>query len=155
MSQRLDPAALISLLPTLLPQSDTVLKNSHDAITSLVHTAMSALAFRLTAVDDQSSSTYENNVLPVGWNKLGPGNYTLKYKHEQSSLEFVIKLSRMSSRMLINAIALEVCCHTLFDLAICSLPSRRIKLLLSTSRLKTLLPRLFILTKSGARLRSP
>ncbi|KXN86399.1 Proteasome inhibitor PI31 subunit [Leucoagaricus sp. SymC.cos] len=103
----LDPAALVSLLPTLLPQSDKALKNQYDALTSLLHTAMSALAFRLTAVDESSSSIYENNVLPVEWNISGPGHYTLKYKHEQSSLEFVIKVSRLGSRTLINAIALE------------------------------------------------
>ncbi|KAF5363475.1 hypothetical protein D9756_000508 [Leucocoprinus leucothites] len=109
MSQNLlDPAALISLLPTLLPQSDKVLKTPHDAITSLVHAAMSALAFRLTAVDESSSSSvYENNVLPVAWNTSGPSHYTLKYRHEQSSLQFVVKVSRLGSRTLINAIALE------------------------------------------------
>ncbi|KAJ3573345.1 hypothetical protein NP233_g2494 [Leucocoprinus birnbaumii] len=103
----LDPAALISLLPTLLPQSDKVLKNPYDAVTSLVHAAMSALAFRLTAVDESSSSIHENNVLPVAWNTSGPGHYTLKYRHERSSLEFVIKVSKLGSRTLINAIALE------------------------------------------------
>lgn len=103
----LDPAALISLLPTLLPPSSR-LQNSHDALASLVHAAMTALAFRLTAVDESSSSTYQNNVLPVEWNASGPAYYTFKYKHEQSSLQFLIKVSKLGSRTLINAIALEV-----------------------------------------------
>ncbi len=114
----LDPAALISLLPTLLPSSAKALNNPQDALASLLHAAMSALAFRLTAVDESSSSIHENNVLPVDWNKSGPGHFTFKYKHEQSSLEFVIKLSKLGSRTLINAIALEVC--ILNALAYCS-----------------------------------
>jgi hypothetical protein len=114
MSQSaLDPAALVAQLPALLPQSDRTLKSPHDAITALVHAAMSALAFRLTAVDESSSSIYENNVLPVAWNTSGPGNYILKYRHEQSSLEFVVKLSKLGSRTLINAIALDVRTHNL------------------------------------------
>lgn len=105
----LDPAALISLLPTLLPPSAKNLNTPQDALASLAHAAMSALGFRLTAVDESSSSIHENNVLPTEWNKSGPGHYTFKYKHEQSSLEFVIKVSKLGSRTLINAIALEVC----------------------------------------------
>ncbi|XP_006460212.1 hypothetical protein AGABI2DRAFT_191978, partial [Agaricus bisporus var. bisporus H97] len=103
----LDPAALVSLLPTLLPPSST-LSNAQDALVSLIHAAFSALAFRLTAVDESSSSsTYQTNVLPVEWNKSGPAHYTLKYRHEQSSLEFVVNVSKLGSRTLINTIALE------------------------------------------------
>lgn len=112
MSQNpLDPAALTSLLPTLLPQPARVLKTPHDALACLIHTLMSALAFRLTAIDESSSSTFENNTLPVEWNKSGPSHYTFKYKHEQSSLEFVIKVSKLGGRTLMNAIALEVHKH--------------------------------------------
>jgi proteasome inhibitor subunit 1 (PI31) len=103
----LDPAALISLLPTLLPPSSN-LSTPHDALVALIHAAFSALAFRLTAVDESSSSSiYQNNVLPVEWNKSSPAHHSLKYKHEQSSLEFVVNISKLGGRTLINAIALE------------------------------------------------
>ena len=36
------------------------------------------------------------------------GHYTLRYKHEQSSMEFVIKVSKLGGRTVINAIAVEV-----------------------------------------------
>ena len=70
---------------------------------------MSALGFRLIGVDDTpSAQTFQDNVLPETWNVHGPGNYTFRYKHEQSSLEFVLKLGKLGSRTTLNAIALEV-----------------------------------------------
>jgi proteasome inhibitor subunit 1 (PI31) len=47
-------------------------------------------------------------VLPVEWNKNGPAHYSFKYRHDQSSLEFLITVSKLGMRTLINAIALEV-----------------------------------------------
>lgn len=69
---------------------------------------MATLAFRLVAIDDSSPTrSVENNVLPDGWNAHGPGNYTLRYRHEQSSLEYLVKVSKLGGRTLINAIAIE------------------------------------------------
>ncbi|KAJ7047495.1 PI31 proteasome regulator N-terminal-domain-containing protein [Mycena alexandri] len=107
MANVLDPAALISLLPTLLPPSKKTLASSQDGIAALLHAAMTSLAFRLIAVDDSSSASSPLTVLPEEWNKSGPSHYTLKYKHDQSSLEFVLTISKLGGRTLINAIALE------------------------------------------------
>ena len=106
----LDPSAILGLLPSLLPQTDKSLASPQDAIAALVHSALTALAFRLVAIDQASTlPTRESNVLPVEWNKNGPTHYSFKYKHEQSSLEFLINVSKLGTRTLINAIALEVC----------------------------------------------
>ncbi|KAJ7068150.1 PI31 proteasome regulator N-terminal-domain-containing protein [Mycena amicta] len=101
-----DPAALIATLPGLVP-ADTTLSSPQDGIAALLHTAMNALAFRLIAVDDASSSTSALTVLPDTWNKAGPSHYMFKYKHDQSSLVFVLTISKLGGRTLINAIALE------------------------------------------------
>lgn len=104
----LDPSAILGLLPSLLPQTDKSLASPQDAIAALVHSALTALAFRLVAIDQASTlPTRESNVLPVEWNKNGPTHYSFKYKHEQSSLEFLINVSKLGTRTLINAIALE------------------------------------------------
>ncbi|KAJ7095259.1 PI31 proteasome regulator N-terminal-domain-containing protein [Mycena belliarum] len=103
----LDPAALIALLPDLLPPSKKTLSSSQDGIAALVHAAMSSLAFRLVAIDDLSPGTSSLLALPDEWNKDGPGHYTFRYRHDQSSLEFVVKVSKLGGRTLINAIALE------------------------------------------------
>ncbi|PPQ83257.1 hypothetical protein CVT25_003996 [Psilocybe cyanescens] len=104
----LDPSAIISLLPTLLPPNNKTLTSPQDAIAILVHGALTALAFRLTAIDESSTSaTLSSNVLPTVWNKSAPGHYTFKYRHDQSGLEFVVKLTKLGTRTVINAIALE------------------------------------------------
>lgn len=113
----LDPAAICALLPTLLPLTAKKLNSSHDGIAALVHTALSALAFRLIGIDESSTvlSSFDN-VLPEAWNQHGPGNYTFRYKHDQSSLEFVVKVIKLGARTLINAIAIEVCSCLLLKL---------------------------------------
>jgi proteasome inhibitor subunit 1 (PI31) len=111
MSQNiLDPSALTSRLPKLLPKSNQTLQNPQDALSALIHTAFTVLGFRLIGVDDTSSaSTFDGNVLPEHWNTHGPGHYTFRYKHEQSSLEFLLKMAKLGNRFTINAIGVEVC----------------------------------------------
>ena len=100
---------MLSLLPSLLPESEKKLKSPQDGLAALSHTILSALAFRLTGIDDTSTtSNSTNNVLPDGWNNRGPGSYTFRYKHDQSSLDFLIKVSSLGTRLLFNAIATQV-----------------------------------------------
>lgn len=109
-SNILDPSAIIGTLPSLLPADSKFLRSPQDALATLLHTALTTLAFRLTSIDEEFNSTsqIQSNVLPEGWNKNGPSHYTFKYKHDQSSLEFVIKVSKLGTRTIFNAIALEV-----------------------------------------------
>jgi proteasome inhibitor subunit 1 (PI31) len=105
-SNILDPSALLSLLPTLLPPS---LSSPQDAIAALLHTIMSTLGFRLIALDESSVSNLPSaTILPPQWNINGPSHYTFKYRHDQSSLHFVLNISKLGGRTLINAIAVEV-----------------------------------------------
>lgn len=107
-SNILDASALISLLPSLLPSEAKALGSQQDGLASLIHSAFIALAFRLIAVNDSTADISDGKVLPPRWNKNGPGHYALKYRHDQSSLEFLINVSKLGSRTVINAIALEV-----------------------------------------------
>jgi proteasome inhibitor subunit 1 (PI31) len=109
MAGLLDPAAILASLPNLLPPSSKKLSTPHDGIAAILHTTMSAVGFRLVAVDDVSPArSILTNVLPDEWNAHGPGNYTFRYRHEQSSLEFVMKIAKLGGRTLVNAIAVEV-----------------------------------------------
>jgi hypothetical protein len=104
----LDPSAILALLPSLLPPSAKELGNGSDAIAVLVHSAMSAVGFRLIAVDDTSPAQHTAvNVLPEVWKANSPGHYTFRYRHDQSSLEYLVKISKLGNRTMINAIAVE------------------------------------------------
>ncbi|TFK43395.1 PI31 proteasome regulator N-terminal-domain-containing protein [Crucibulum laeve] len=107
VSNILDPAALVAELSKLLPPDARVLNTPHDAIAALSHAILTLLAFRLISVDSSTTSSLSENVLPSEWNRNGPGHYTFKYRHDQSSLQFVIKVSEMGTRTLFNAIAVE------------------------------------------------
>ncbi|OCH90695.1 hypothetical protein OBBRIDRAFT_754456 [Obba rivulosa] len=107
-SNVLDPSALIHALPNVLPPTKKRLEYPQDAIAALVHTALVALGFRLIAVDESSPArSILNSVLPDEWNQHGPGHYTFRYRHEQSSLEFLVKIVKLGSRTMINSIAVE------------------------------------------------
>ncbi|KAH8106100.1 PI31 proteasome regulator N-terminal-domain-containing protein [Cristinia sonorae] len=107
-SNILDPSAILSALPKFLPGASQRLVAPQDGLAALFHTIMSTLSFRLIAVDDLSPAKDSgDNVLPPEWNSHGPGSYTFRYKHDQSSLEFILKLSKLGSRTVIHAIALE------------------------------------------------
>ncbi|KAH7916331.1 PI31 proteasome regulator N-terminal-domain-containing protein [Hygrophoropsis aurantiaca] len=104
----LDPSALTGLLGNLLPPSNKVLNSPLDGLAALVHAALTALAFRLVAIDDSSpGKLYPDNVLPDDWNTHTAGIRTFRYKHDQSSLEFVVNVTKLGQRTQIHAIALE------------------------------------------------
>ncbi|KAK2466326.1 hypothetical protein APHAL10511_001968 [Amanita phalloides] len=108
MADVLDPSALLSFISRLLPPSSKALCSQNDAIAALVHAAMTTLSFRLVAADDSSPPLLNSdNVLPSEWNRQGPGHYALRYKHDQSSLEFLVKVIGLGRRTLIDAIPLE------------------------------------------------
>jgi len=112
-SNILDPSALLSLLPSLLPLSSKSLSSQQDAIAALLHSMMSTLGFRLIALDESSEPNLPSpTTLPVDWNKNGPSHYTFRYRHDQSSLEFILNVIKLGGRSLINAIAVEVSYYT-------------------------------------------
>ena len=104
----LDPSALIAKLPALLPVEKT-LSSPLDALAALIHVVFCTVGFRLVGIDDSSSNNpLPNNELPVGWNNADKGCITTRYRHEQSSFEFVVKVMRMGNRTVVNAVAVEV-----------------------------------------------
>ncbi len=106
----LDPSAVLSSLPALLPSEDKGLDSPQDGIAALLHTIMTLVGCRLVGLDDSSSeSQHENNFLPDEWKKHSPDSYGFRYRHEQSSLVFFLKLVKLSKRLVIHGIALEVC----------------------------------------------
>ena len=109
MSDALDPSAILTALPTLLPPDARTLANEHDALAALLHSVMTTVGFRLVALDERSpTNEAAGNVLPDQWSAHGPDIYTFRYQHEQSSLVFLLKVIKLAGRTVIHGIALEV-----------------------------------------------
>ena len=107
--QTLDASALLEALPGKLPSTKRRLESPQDAIAALVHTAFTVLGLQLSGVDENAPiSSYDDNVLPEEWNQSGPAHYTLRYKHEHSSSELLVKVVKLGNRTLINSIATQV-----------------------------------------------
>ncbi|SJX63599.1 uncharacterized protein SRS1_14350 [Sporisorium reilianum f. sp. reilianum] len=123
MSDLLDPSALLHVLQQqLLPStssssSEPLLRNPADALAAMIHTIMTRLDFRLTGLseddrlpssqDDSSSSASTSNKLPANWNAKGPDHYCFRYKHYQSSLDYLIKIVKLGNKAVIHGVALQ------------------------------------------------
>jgi hypothetical protein len=107
-SDALDPSAILSKISSVLPE-DKALKGPQDAVAVLCHSVMTILNFRLVGLDDVSSDTrFDQNTLPPEWSKNSPDSFGFRYRHDQSSLVFYLKLVKLSRRLVIHGIALEV-----------------------------------------------
>lgn len=136
MSDPLNAASLLGLLPTLLPQGTTSpLPLSTDAIAALVHAIHTALQFRLvspapqpvddnskleqprsggdnddamsevTAVEQEDNSQPPIGRLAEGWNSRGEDSYSFQYRHDQSAMNFRVRVGKMGNRVQIDAMA--------------------------------------------------
>jgi proteasome inhibitor subunit 1 (PI31) len=102
----LDPSALLSSLPALLP-NEAALKSSQDALASLVHTIFVGHSFTLIGIDDSAQvSSFDQSRLPGEWNAKGPNHYSLRYSHSRSSLQYLVTITKISDRTLFNAMAI-------------------------------------------------
>ncbi|KAJ4468160.1 hypothetical protein J3R30DRAFT_3662069 [Lentinula aciculospora] len=75
------------------------------------------LAFRRGARDANKMRPRDNQVLAKIWAQLSMNTITLMYKHEQSSLKFVVKLSKLGKQTVINVIAVESDKTTTLDIS--------------------------------------
>jgi hypothetical protein len=113
MANVLDASALLSKVPNLLSGSNKTLSSPQDAVAILLHSAMTALGFRLVAISEDAPARdleagTTPGLLPEDWNRKGPDVYTFKYRHEQSSFTFLLKLVKISGKMMVHGIAIEV-----------------------------------------------
>lgn len=109
MAVALDPSAVLATVKDVLPPSQRVLKTPQDGIAVLLHGVMSILGFRLVGLDDSSADAqHDKNVLPDNWNAHSPNSFGFRYRHDQSSLVYLLKAVKLSKRLVIHGIALEV-----------------------------------------------
>lgn len=99
-------ASLSQYMVTSLPKGTSPqLKNAFDAIALAAHAGLLSVGFRLIGLgeDDRieaSPDATPPQPLPPAWN-ASSGNYSFRYAHSQSSMEFLLKVSRMANKVVI------------------------------------------------------
>lgn len=88
----------------------TQLRNAYDAIALAAHASMLAIGFRLVGLGedhriDAQSDPSEPSPIPTEWNAQS-GSYAFRYRHSQSSMEYLVKVNRMGNKAVIMAMAL-------------------------------------------------
>ena len=99
------------MFQSLPKDTDPHLRNPLDAIALLSHACMLAVGFRLLGLGqdhkiEASSDPNDAQALPKEWNASSSSDYAFRYAHSQSSLEYLIKISRLGSKAVINGLGI-------------------------------------------------
>lgn len=104
-------SSLSKLMVSSLPkEASPHLNSSFDAIALATHASMIALGFRLVGLGEdhrvEAHSDYDETLpLPTEWNTQN-GSYAFRYKHGQSSMEFLVKVNRMGGKAVVMGMAM-------------------------------------------------
>lgn len=99
-------------LPSTPTTPDQHLRDPYDALALLSHACMIAFSFRLTGLGDgqypniPKTSPASSPVLPPEWNQSPDNSYLFRYTHDQSSLTYLLKITRLGSKALIAGLTL-------------------------------------------------
>lgn len=109
MTEPLNPASLCAIVRKSLSEQ-TGLKNEYDGIACLVHSCMLSTGFKFIGLGeehriDKSITAQDVSPLPADWNASSASMYAFRYTHSQSSMEFVVRISRIGKRTMIFGIA--------------------------------------------------
>jgi hypothetical protein len=107
----LSTTSLAFIIRASLPKDPSPqIKTSHEVIALACHAAMIAVGFRMVGLGEDhkletSSDRDDTQELPAEWN-AHTGAYSFRYKHEQSSMEYLIKVNRMGNKVVVIGMAL-------------------------------------------------
>ncbi|KAF2428343.1 hypothetical protein EJ08DRAFT_651114 [Tothia fuscella] len=114
--------SLASLMAASLPKDTSPqIKGAYDAIALVVHAGMIAVGFKLKGLGEDHtieahSDSSSPQPLPSEWNSSN--TYSFRYTHNQSSLEYILKVNRLGNKAVIDGIALGDDKRTSFDVTI-------------------------------------
>lgn len=101
--------SMVASLPEAVDEAS--LESPCEAMALLAHACMLAVGFRLIGLSDdgklgtRAAEAGQPTPLPSQWRQNSPqGHYAFRYAHDQSSLEFVVKVSRMGGKAVINGL---------------------------------------------------
>lgn len=102
--------SLSSYIASSLPRGPSPqLKTATDAVAIACHAGMLAVGFRLVGLGEDHSieahaTSEDARPLPTEWNSSSSPSF--RYKHAQSSMEYLLKVSRLGNKTVINAIGM-------------------------------------------------
>ncbi|KAK4049308.1 hypothetical protein OIV83_004245 [Microbotryomycetes sp. JL201] len=109
----LDRSAVLAEAAKVLPTSNagsprTAINNPTDALAAVIHSVHSILGFRLVKIDSENVQASDDDTghLPDHWN-TSRGSIKFQYKHDQSSLEFVVSVVELGDRLMVAATAVQ------------------------------------------------
>ncbi|KAJ6068805.1 hypothetical protein N7499_010692 [Penicillium canescens] len=96
--------------------SQPSLKTSYEAVALIGHASMTAVGFKLVGLgEDHNLETSTNTPsLPTQWN--ANDTFAFRYTHDQSSMEYLLKVSRLGNNAVVFALALGDDRTSSFDL---------------------------------------
>ncbi|KAL4820340.1 PI31 proteasome regulator N-terminal-domain-containing protein [Aspergillus spinulosporus] len=129
--------------------SDFSLNTPYEAVALISHACMVAVGFRLVGLgeDHTIESSSISSSLPAEWN--ADSTFSFRYAHAQSSMQYLLKVSRLGNNAVIFALALGDDRTTSFDIPVKDYISGSALPLSSSADLTTSLKEVFI---SGSRL---
>jgi len=107
----LSAASLAHMIRASLPKdASPQITTSHEAIALASHAAMIAVGFRMVGLGEDykletPSDRDDIHELPTEWN-ANAGHYSFRYKHSQSSMEYLIKANRMGNKVVVMGMGL-------------------------------------------------
>ncbi|KAJ5982981.1 hypothetical protein N7481_005080 [Penicillium waksmanii] len=117
-TETLDPERVLDLATKALGEGQPSLKTPYEAVALIGHTCMVAVGFRLVGLgeDHNLASSTDSPALPAEWNTND--TFAFRYAHEQSSMQYLLKVSRLGGNVVINALALGDDRTSSFDLPV-------------------------------------
>ena len=99
------------MIKSLPKEPSPQLRNPYEAIALLSHACMLAVGFRLVGLGEEKkviipSESEDTQRLPQEWNSSSTSNYSFRYAHNQSSLEYLINISRLGLKAVINGLGI-------------------------------------------------
>jgi hypothetical protein len=107
----LSAASLSHMIRASLPKdASPQIKTSHEAIALASHASMMAVGFRMVGLGEDHkletpSDRDDIHELPAEWN-ANAGHYSFRYKHSQSSMEYLLKANRMGNKVVVMGMGL-------------------------------------------------
>ncbi|PLB35600.1 proteasome inhibitor PI31 family protein [Aspergillus candidus] len=116
----LSPDNIVALATRALGDDDSTsntLQSPYEAVALIGHACMLAVGFRLVGLgEDDNLENPDSPTLPAQWNAAT--TYAFRYAHSQSSMQYLLKVSRLGNNAVVFALALGDDRTTSFDIPV-------------------------------------